>query len=354
MRMKKIFIAALCLPLALLASAALGAERVLELRIPVSVGSEASVLMPDGTTVPMGVVRAVPVKLNWPAYTASKWGVPGTVCATAVNAIHILLNVEKGRGNILSLVPSVTLAPAAKDGAFFAIDHPAGTGLFGGFAPLTGSPVLLEDASGARRPLDGLPKEGEILVIRTGLPGRPDTWMVDIENRPGGRVTAWTKGGPTVVARVVRPVGGVGRFGGTEFQGVGRVRASHTGVIDVSTSPRGEVGGIQIMPLLHALTSAEMANAWKLTQWMIVAPLPGKPHLEGTPPLFEGTLVPGTQGDDRLSDLWSSYGRKPLVLCRRDGSPWVRLPSVSGRQDAALADVTHLRVYYPFWDEPGR
>ena len=33
-------------------------------------------------------------------------------------------------------------------------------------------------------------------------------------------------------ARVVRPVGGVGRFGGTEFQRIGRIRASHTGVID--------------------------------------------------------------------------------------------------------------------------
>ncbi|NLL37293.1 MAG: hypothetical protein GX256_07215 [Fretibacterium sp.] len=352
-KLDKVCFVLVFLSVLLLVSPALGEERVLELRIPVSVGAEARAVMPDGTERSLGVIRAIPVKTNWPAYTASKWGVPGAVCATAVNAIHILLDVEQERGRILSLVPSITLAPAAKAGAFFAIDHPAGTGLFGGLAPLTGSPVFLEDPSGTRRPLDGLPAEGETLVIRSALPGSPDTWMIDIENRPGGRVIAWTKDGPRTAARVVRPIGGVGRFGGTEFQGIGRVRASHSGVIDVSTSPRGQVGGIQIMPLLHALTSKEMANAWKLTQWMILAPLPGRPPLEGTGPLFSGTLVPGVQLDDRLADLWSTYGRRPLVLCRHEGGPWTHLPSVSGKQDAALADVTHLRLYCPFWDEPG-
>ena len=338
-----------CLPA--LSSPALAGD-MLELRIPCRVGERAWAVLPDGSTVPMGTVRMAPVKTNWPAYTASKWGEPGTVCASAVNAVHLLVGVEQNRGRILSVVPAVTVAPAAAAGAFFALDAPAGTGFFGGLAPVTGSPVRIEGSDGTERPLDSLPREGETLVIRTALPNRPETWMVDIENRPGGRVIAWTSGGPRIAARVIRPVGGVGRFGGTEFQGIGRIRASHTGVIDIATAPRGAVGGIQIMPLTHALTSHEMANAWKLTQWMILAPLPGRPMLEGTPPLFKGTLVPGTQGDDRLADLWSTYGRRPLILCRRDGGPWEHLPTVSGRQDDALKDVTHLRLYYPFWDEP--
>jgi hypothetical protein len=175
--------------------------------------------------------------------------------------------------------------------------------------------------------------------------------MVDIENRPGGRVIGWTKDGPELAARVVRPVSGVGRFGGTEFQTVGRIRASHTGVIDVATAPRGQVGGIQIMPLKHALTSTEMESAWWATQWMIVAPLPGRPPLEGTPPLFRGALVPGTQMSDKLTGMWSTWGRKPLVLGRFDGGPWTALPSVSGKVDDALRSLTHLRIYYPFWDE---
>lgn len=331
---------------------AFAGPQTLSLHIPCHIGESAWALMPDGSRVPLGTVRGLPVKTNWPAYTASKWGEPGTVCASAVNAVHLLVGVEKGRGRILSIVPAVTVAPAAAPGAFLALDTPAGTGFFGGFAPLTGSSVRIEAPDGTLRPLDGPPREGETLVISTLLPNRPETWMTDIENRPGGRVIAWTKSGPRIAARVVRPLGGVGRFGGTEFQGVGRIRASHTGVIDIATAPRGQVGGLQILPLVHALTSKEMAGAWKLTQWMILAPLPGRPMLEGAPPLFKGTLLPGTQGDDRLPDLWSSYGRKPLVLCRRSGGPWEHLPSVSGRQDDALKDVTHLRLYFPFWEEP--
>ena len=330
----------------------------LVLRVPFESGAAVTATLPDGSITKLGSVRALPVKTNWPAYTASKWGVPETVCATAVNAIHILVNVEEGRGRIFSLVPTVTVAPAAPKGAFFSIDSPAGTGIFGAFAPMTGSKVFIESAEHRKSltPLSGkdgvLPiQAGEVLVIESLLPERPDTWMVDIENRPGGRVVAWTKKGPTLVARVMRPVGGVGRFGGTEFQSIGRIRASHSGVIDIATAPRGQVGGIQIMPLTHALTSTEMANAWKATQWMIIAPLPDKGPLEGTEPLFKGTLVPGTQLTDRLPDLWSTYGRKPLILGRFEGAAWKELPSLSGKLDDGLRTLTHLRIYFPFWEE---
>jgi len=314
---------------------------------------------PDGTAE-LGVVRALPVRTNWPAFTASKWAPHQTVCATAVNAIHILVDVENERGRIFSIVPVITVAPAAPPGAFFSIDSPAGTGMFGGFAPMTGSRVFIEHSDGNRRPIvplhgDALPmKQGDVLIIESSLPEDPYTWMVDIENRPGGRVIAWTQSGPSVVARVMRPVGGVGRFGGTEFQGIGRVRASHPGVIDIATSPRDVAGGIQIMPLMHALTSTELAYVWSAAQWMILAPPPGEGPLEGTPPLFKG-LVPGTQLYDhgRLPDLWSTYGRKPLVLARFDGGPWRRLPPLSGQVDDVLRNLTHLRIYYPFWNEIG-
>ena len=125
-----VFLTFLC---ALSAPLSAFAERdVLELRIPCRVGESACAVMPDGSTVPLGTVRRLPVKTNWPAYTASKWGTPGTVCASAVNAVHMLVDVEKGRGRILSVVPAMTVAPAAAAGAFFALDFPAGTGFFGG------------------------------------------------------------------------------------------------------------------------------------------------------------------------------------------------------------------------------
>ncbi|MBQ7220122.1 MAG: hypothetical protein IJS28_03995 [Synergistaceae bacterium] len=341
--MKKIIVLIL-----LLWSSCAYAESFIELRIPCIIGSNVKAVMPHGEILTLGQVLKFPVKTNHPAYTASKWAAPSTVCASAVNAVHILVNVEDGRGRIISLVPSITVAPAAAPGAYFSLDMPAGTGIFGGFAPLTGSEVrVLHD--GQESPLTDTPSEGDTLIIRTPLPESPSVYMVDIENRPAGRVIAYGARGAHVIARVVRRVAGVGRFGGTVYQNVGRIRASHSGVIDVSTSRRDEVGGIQIMPLKHALTSHEMINAWSLTQWMIIAPLPGMPDLEGTPPLFKSALVPGPQLGDKLPDVWSQYGRKPLVLCRRDGGEWERLPEVSGKVDDALIDVTHLRIYFPVW-----
>ena len=342
--MKKI----IALMLLLISASCAYAESFIELRIPCTHGEQVIAVMPNGERISLGKVLKTPVKTNHPAYTASKWSSPSTVCAAAVNAVHILVNVENDRGRIISLLPAVTVAPAAAPGAYFSLDMPAGTGLFGGFAPLTGSRVtLLHD--GQEYALTGTPSEGDTIIIRTALPENPSVYMVDIENRPAGRVIAYGEKGPRVIARVVRRIEGVGRFGGTVYQNIGRIRASHSGVIDISTSRRNEVGGLQIMPLKHALTSHEMINAWKLTQWMIIAPLPGMPDLEGQEPLFKNSLVPGPQLHDKLPDLWCHYGRKPLVLCRRDAGNWERLPDAAGKVDDALRDITHIRIYFPFW-----
>lgn len=340
--MKKVLLSLL---LVLCVSSA-SAEEFIELRIPCIRGAAVKAVMPHGETITLGQVLQTPTQFNYPAYTASKWATPSTVCATAVNAIHILVNVDEDRGRIMSLLPVVTVAPAAAKRTYFALNMDAGTEIFGGFAPLTGSAVsVLHD--GQESPLESVPVEGDTLIIRTKFSASSGVYMVDFENRPGGRVIAHDSNGARVIARVIHRVAGVGRFGGTVYQAVGRIRASHSGVIDVSTSRRDEVGGVQIMPLKHALTSKEMINAWKLTQWMIIAPLPGRPDLEGQSPLFKSALVPGPQLDDRLPDLLEHYGRKPLVLCRRDGGAWEMLPDVSGKVDDALTSVTHLRIYFP-------
>ena len=330
-------------------------EKYIELRIPCIKDSEVTAKLPTGEIIKLGKVLKTPIKENYPAYTASKWSEKSKVCASAVNAIHLLIDVENNRGKIISLIPSVTIAPAAEAGAYFSIETEAGTGIFGGFAPLVGSKVtILNTETNLERNLDGILSENEVLILRTDLPYNPEDFMLEIENRPTGRVIAYGNKGVKIVARVIRPVAGVGRFGGTVFQNIGRIRASHSGVIDVATSKRGEVGGIQIMPLNHALTSNEMINAWNLTQWLIISPLPGEKNLEGTKPLFKNSFLPGTQLDDKFKfeNFWNAYGRKPLVICRRSGGDWERLPEVSGRVDDALKDVTHLRLYYPIWNEP--
>ena len=327
------------------------AENFMVIRIPCYSGKQVTAEFPGGEVITLGRVNMTPSKTNWPAYTASKWAAPSTICASAVNAVHILIRVEEGRGRIISLVPSVTVAPAAAQGAFFALEMDAGTGIFGGYAPLTGSSVTVEH-DGEESPLSDTPLEGDTVIIRSPLPDDMPYYMADIENRPGGRVIVRGAEGVKVIARVIRPVKGVGRFGGSVYQNRGRIRASHSGVICIATSPRDNVGGLQIMPLKHALTSPEMLNAWKLTQWMIVAPLPGMPDLEGTPPLFKNAFVPGAQLSDKLPDIWSHYGRRPLVLCRIDGGNWERLPEVSGKVDDGLKRVTHLRIYFPSWTQP--
>lgn len=300
-------------------------------------------------SVTIGRVLAIPDSTRWPSFTASAWGEEGTVVATAVNAIHILLSVEKGRGRTMSILPAETVAPAAGPGASIITDMKAGRALFGAWAPAVGSSVRVILADGVTEGEAHTPLSGE--TLRIAMIPLKNPYFLEIENRPGGRVTAWYESGPEIIARVIRPVGGTGRFEGTIFQEPGRVRANHPGVIDISTSPEGLVGGFQIMPLEHA-SSSEMQGAWKMTQWMIVAPATRNKALKGTKPLFSGGLLPGPGKGESLWDLWATYGRRPLVLVRIGGGAWIRMPVISGRQDHSLEGVTHLRIYFPFTGEP--
>jgi hypothetical protein len=123
-------------------------------------------------------------------------------------------------------------------------------------------------------------------------------------------------------------------------------------VIDVSTSDYGVIGGFQIIPWDHAIGSKEMQGAWGATQWMVIGPADGRSKMGGTSPLFAGGLVPGPSRGERLWDVWSSYGRKSLVLARINGGEWTMLPPASGKSDDALKSVTHLRIYFPMTREP--
>ena len=57
--------------------------------------------------------------------------------------------------------------------------------------------------------------------------------------------------------------------------------------------------------------------------------------------------------DEKLWDVWSTYGRKPLVLARLSGGPWQKFPEAAGKVDDAFRDVTHIRIYFPISTEPG-
>lgn len=326
-----------------------------ELQIPFEVGADV-VAIRNGQTTKLGTVLKLPSKSRWPSYTASAWGEPNAVCATAVNALHLLVGVEKGKGRTISIVPQDTIAPAAKPGTAFVVSTHAGTGCFGAWAPKVGSAVLLRDKNGHERKLspENFIQQGETVVIR--VTESPMPIYIEIENRPGGRVLSFDERGCHPLGRVLRPVAGTGRFEGTKFQNRSLLRANHPGVIDYSTCTNGNIGGFQIIPWDHALSSKEMQSAWDLTQWLIVAPCDGVSALCGVFPLFKDGLLPGTnlQEGEKLWDLWSTYGRRCPMLVRVNGGDWQKVPSSVGKQPYSLSGVTHIRIYYPHDEEPAK
>jgi len=334
-------------------SFALDGPVLFEISAEMTPGSPVVISLPDGTQREAGAVLALPTNTRWPSYTASAWGEPSEVCASAVNAIHILVSVENGKGRTMSIIPKETIAPAAGPGASLVISSKASYGIFGAFAPPVGSRVSFIKRGGTKREslsASNMPQAKDTLIITVCKIHTP--YMVEFENRPGGRITEWSSSGVKVIGRVIRPLAGTGRFEGTIFQRRGALRANHCGVIDFSTSPVGKVGGCQIIPWDHALKSREMQGAWDMTQWLIAGPADGASMMGGSFPLFKGALVPGPSQGEQMWDVWSTYGRKSLVIARVKGGSWEPVPESSGRNDSALLDVTHIRIYFPFTDEP--
>ncbi len=319
----------------------------------------------------LGKVLQPASAVNPKGYTASKWAEDGCVAATAVNGIHIKVrtSTDNDRGVIFSLVPlefsEGFTAGAAKGSSSLLTDIPGGTGIFGGgWAPCVNNRVFLA-RNGALEPLapDYVPSEGDILVIVVKQPVKHPR-SIEFENRFGGLITIryWGEK-PRVIGTVLRPVLGVGRFEGTRFARPGRIRANHCGVIDVSTSPYGEVGGFQIVPANHAM-SRENWYIRRYTQWLVVGPVSVLDRSwEGTAPLFSSYLYPSYVPAGWRSDTGNPIERmlsRFLVDCRLDGGEWTLLPRFSIKDLSkplpdeafvALSHVTHLRILFPV--EPG-
>jgi hypothetical protein len=321
----------------------------------------------------VGRVLRYTESVNERAYTAAKWVQPGCVAATAVNAIHLNvgLNEMDDRGVVFSLLPREFLT-APKDYRSFLspnssiyTDIPAGSAIFGGgAAPFVGNPIYLEIESTLVPLAAGyVPRRGDVLVVKVIQP-EPYPISVEFENRPGGAVTLRrSDGSRTVLGWVIHPVLGIGRFGGSIFAAVGRIRAGHAGVVDISTSPDGLLGGFQIIPVGHAL-SPEMASAWRKTQWMIVGPAEKQTELwEGLRPLFCQHVRPAYRADDLTAPDWwqrlldrflvdtgSAGTRKPMPCLQLGSNPAEPLPAWA---DSALNGVDRIRLLFPLADAEG-
>jgi hypothetical protein len=349
-------------------------HEILRLRIVNDAKGEISASFDGGITwQAAGRVVRYTTQVNRNGYTASKWVAPGHVAATAVNAIHVNVgyNRDDDRGVVFSLLPRELLTAPPTYSSFLSPDSsvytdvPAGQGIFGGGgAPLVGNTVYQQTGAGIDPLQEGyVPTRGDILMIIVDRPARYPV-AAEFENRLGGAVTlVYSDGSRDLLGWVVKPAQGIGRFLGAIYTGVGRIRANHAGVIDISTSPVGNLGGLQIIPFGHAL-SPEMGNAWKLTQWMIVGPLrEGGSLWDGITPLFCQHIRPDYLTDDLYAPDWRTRllsrfvadvdlgnGWQPMPALRLSPDPNAPLPPWA---DNALGKVKRLRVLFPLAERTG-
>jgi hypothetical protein len=309
-------------------------------------------------------------------FTASLWAPSSAVAATAVNAVHIKVAVNQAeqRGIIFSLLPR-EFAPGAKEpfvpeevkpGAEIDTDIGAGTAIFGGDdSPLVGNPVFVERDGGLiPLPRDYVPARGDALVISIRRPQRYPSQLI-FENRFGGFIyLQYPDGARKTIGEVLRPVLGVGRFPGSLYAAIGRLRANHPGVIDISTSPVGEIGGFQIVPANHAM-SPETKYVRRLTQWMVVGPLSAlDPSWEGVAPLFLHYLRPKYNAEDLHAQDWQARLLGRFLVEVEIGGKWQAMPNHSlGTSPneplpewamTALEQVEAIRILFPLPAETAR
>ena len=324
---------------------------------------------------PVGKVLRPAEKLDLRGFSASRWASPGTVAATAVNALHVKVaqNEQEDRGITFSVLPR-EFAPGSRQpfeeasipGASIFTDIPSGTVIFGGgYAPLVGNPVFLErGAELTPLPRDYLPARGDVLVISIRRPKQYPSQIV-FENRFGGFIyLEYPNGYRKMIGEVLRPVIGIGRFVGGLWAGIGRIRANHPGVIDISTSLVGEIGGFQIIPANHAM-SPETTYVRRLTQWMVVGPLDARdPSWEGVAPLFLHYLRPKYNEADLYADDWHERLLGRFLADVKINGEWQAMPHLSvgtsanvalpAWADTALENVEAVRIMFPLESERGR
>jgi len=345
-----------------LSSSARGSLELFRIRITNDVNGMIEVSSNEGIAwETVGRVVYPTDQVNRKGFTAAEWVEPWEVAASAVNALHIKTSQPT---TIFSLLPKEMLKPPSHYNSYLSpdasiyTDIPAGTSIFGGqFSPYVGNKVSIY---GTRYYGSDTPEVGNQITIMVSAP-EDQVQQIVFENRFGGRITAFfANGEEEIVGEVLRPVMGIGRFAGSKYLDTGRIRATHAGVIDISTSVgEDKVGGFQIVPAYHAM-SPEMKNARLKTQWMVIGP-PSviDEALIGQPPFFKYFIKPDYEKDDLESDEWETrLLLRFLVEVKIQGSEvWVPMPVLNlyadeglpDWADSALQDITHFRILFPVY-----
>jgi hypothetical protein len=322
------------------------------------------------TWVTLGQVILPAKTVSNQGYTASKWIDDGDVAATAVNAIHIKTdyNVADDKGVIFSLLPKEDFVADPKmrptQEAAIYTDIKAGNGIFGGgYSPFVGNTVNTVDYAGNLYPIKKgfVPSIGDTIMIVVERPARYPKEIV-FENRFGGLITIkYANGEERYIGQVLRPIEGVGRFLGSEYADVGRIRANHAGVICIATSPLGFIGGFQIIPSGHGM-SKEMITARTLTQWMVIGPVSAlDASFEGTAPFFKYYLQPKYVEDDIEKPDWEKrlLERFLVEVKYKDKEGWQMMPvyylslnkPLPKWANTAMDNVSQIRILFPVYRE---
>ncbi|MDH7601058.1 MAG: hypothetical protein QHI38_02815 [Armatimonadota bacterium] len=280
-------------------------------------------------------------------FAAASYTASGTVAAIATHGIRIKTGraaLALGKAQIpfiFSIVPrQFAKLPSGYGGhaphcSAVITDIDAGHSIFRNQSPYVGNPVYLE-RRGKLEPIpeDYLPKIGDVIVIRVERPVDPPKW-VEFRNEVGGAVSAYFEDGRKIqIARVVRPVRGVGRYDGTTYTGVGAINTNHAGVITISTAPRMPTetkeggfpetrGGFMIQPNRHAAEQRETSP-----QVMVIGPSDESAGLEGSPPLFSGCI--------NLYYYPEKAECSYRVQVKIDDGDWEDLPCLVGKIDNAF------------------
>lgn len=317
---------------------------------------------------------------------------PSNVFATAVNNLHLRFSDPTG----YSLPSDVNIPPPIAHGISYSpvenlpadvttvpkrigiLSNKGGDGVFGPtWSPRVGSAVYQGELSKTQfSPIsyigvvDTQPANANILIVTSQPEAGNRIEMVEFENKTDGRVLVqFGKKSPVAVAKVLKPVEGVGRFSGSEFNAKpGVLRANHAGVICIGTTdinqdasiPAGSDinelrGGFQVVPSHHWQDASMNSGGDHAQVYLVVGPLQDPPDLirydrgvDGTFPLFNnGLRAGGGQTYVRFAgkdDEWFELDAA-VKLGMFKTSEGVVIEHLRGYMKDALRDVRGIRFY---------
>jgi len=240
-------------------------------------------------TILLGNVISPVKDINPFLFEASKWGRDFSVVASSVNGLHIkLFTFFESKSKEPIGAAGFSINPKEISSQYsIQTDIPAGTEIFLKNAPPVNSLIFIRDENGKiiNRKFINI---NDSIVIKYF---EPKNYTIRFENCKGGGIFFENDKKYHKIGSVIQPIKGIGRFPGTKYAPSSSVRANHPGVICISTSPLGEIGGFQIIPYEHS-QEPELKYVPNNPAYMIVK-IDNNKKTVGSTPLFADYIIPG-------------------------------------------------------------